>query len=112
MTNVKFKEVSKTPGLYAGGNLLADWDILVTVGRIRVEGTTLKKFYTDDPGDVIIPEGIEIIADGCFRDCSNLYSIALPSTLKEVGANAFKGCVDLEGIVLPNISMLSSITFK
>ena len=49
---------------------------------------------------VIIPEGVTAIEEGAFSWCENLWSVTLPSTLKEIGYSAFGGC-SLTGITLP-----------
>lgn len=99
-------------GLYAGENLVSSWDLLRSTGRVIVKGNVLTQCYLDDPGDLVIPEGIEEIGDGCFKGCSNLYSITLPSSIKEVGFGAFHDCIDMECISVVDISKISSIKFR
>ena len=48
-----------------------------------------------------LPEGIEIIDEGTFRNLKNLKKIKLPSTLKEIRTSAFEGCTSLEEIIIP-----------
>jgi len=50
--------------------------------------------------ELIIPEGVEEIADGAFAGTA-LSRVSLPSTLKKIGKDAFSGCVGLTGIKLP-----------
>jgi hypothetical protein len=38
---------------------------------------------------VIIPEGIEIIAQGAFESCKDLTYVSIPATVKEIGKYAF-----------------------
>ena len=40
-------------------------------------------------GNCIIPEGITKIGKNCFRNCSSLTNVILPSTLKEISDGAF-----------------------
>ena len=54
-------------------------------------------------------DGVETIAANAFKDCSNLQTVLLPSTLKELGSKAFNGCkslkrVSCKGKTLPEIS--------
>ena len=48
-----------------------------------------------------IPEGVTIIPERCFRQCSSLESITLPSTIKQIGESAFSGCSALTSIDIP-----------
>lgn len=58
--------------------------------------------YTPVDGitDAIIPEGVETIADGVFNG-SDITSVSLPSTLKDIGQEAFANCESLHSIVIP-----------
>lgn len=62
--------------------------------------------YYDDaevhPETYEIPEGVEIIASGCFYKTWGIRKITLPSTLKEIGDMAFFKCQSLELIELPD----------
>ena len=48
-----------------------------------------------------IPEGVTIIPDFCFYQCSCLESITLPSTIKQIDKYAFKDCSALTSIDIP-----------
>lgn len=50
---------------------------------------------------VDIGEGITIIGNQCFRDCSRLEKVKLPESLTRIGANAFIRCSSLKEITLP-----------
>ena len=67
--------------------------------------------YSYYEGDIVIPEtvshkGLEYrvtrISDYAFAFCSELKSVVLPASLKDIGDYAFEFCVSLEDIVLPN----------
>ncbi len=45
---------------------------------------------------VIIPEGVENIADGAFSGCEYLSTVVFPTTLKRIGNWAFADCKDIE----------------
>ena len=49
-----------------------------------------------------IAEGVTNIGSNAFRNCSQLDSIILPSTLEWIGDNAFRNCNNLKSIVLPS----------
>ena len=79
------------------GVIIADGCVL-TVNPVHTPDWTLLPM----DGDVILPEGTRLIADGAFQGCTNLTSITIPDSVVVVGAYAFSGCESLEGIVIPN----------
>lgn len=52
--------------------------------------------------EVSLPESVEVIADGAFWHCTNLQSIHMPTTAKEVGFSAFAYCASLEELRIPD----------
>ena len=55
---------------------------------------------TNLPADLVIPEGVEIISDGAFKNCTGLRTVQLPATLKGIGHWVFDGCYGIESISL------------
>ncbi len=48
--------------------------------------------------ELILPDGVEEIGKGAFRNCRNLYgSLRLPEKLKLLGEGAFEGCENFSG---------------
>ena len=63
--------------------------------------------------EIIVPEGVEEIAEGAFRGMRSLIRITLPSTLKTIGAGAFEECSGLKEISLPeSVAIIPSNAFK
>ena len=67
--------------------------------------------YSYYEGDIVIPEtvshnGLEYevtrISDYAFAYCSELKSVVLPASLKDIGDYAFEFCVSLEDIIIPD----------
>ena len=52
-------------------------------------------------GVVVVPEGVESIADNAFSDCHAISEIYLPSTLKSIGAKAFYACTSIDDLMVP-----------
>ena len=65
-----------------------------------IENGTLIK-YTGTGGDVIIPDGVEIISSDAFKNCHFLQTVTLPEGLTTIGSKAFSGCKNLQSITLP-----------
>lgn len=57
--------------------------------------------YKGTAADVVIPEGVDIIARDAFKGCETMYSITLPETLIEIAAYSFYGCKNLQEVVIP-----------
>ncbi len=63
-------------------------------------------------GDIIIPEkvkgndGVECVVtslgDECFKDCSGLTSITIPSSVTSLGDDCFTSCIGLTSITIPS----------
>ncbi len=62
------------------------------------DGRTILKCDNNFTGDLILPEGIERIADYAFEWCDGLESITFPKSLVSIGENAFAGCEYLKEI--------------
>lgn len=62
---------------------------------------------------IVVPEGVEIIGDDVFWQCSSLHQVSLPQTsLKFLGREAFRDCASLQEISLPEgIDEIRSWTF-
>lgn len=56
--------------------------------------------YTNDDlvYELVVPEGVEEIADSAFAGLATLNRITLPATLTKIGAHAFEGCIGLKEI--------------
>lgn len=79
---------------YNGTMDIAFPSTLVKIGDYAFNGVKGLK------GNVVIPEGVEEIGEGAFRNCVNVENVTLPSTLKKIGKQAFSGCTNLKSINL------------
>ena len=66
---------------------------------------------TQYSGDIIIPASVKFqnkelsvvsISKNCFKDCANLFSVDIPSSVKSIGEYCFDGCVNLKSVQLPS----------
>ena len=61
---------------------------------------------------IILPSTLEWIGDNAFRNCNNLKSILLPSRLKETGYSVFRNCTSLTSVKMSNsITYIENSTF-
>ena len=61
---------------------------------------------------LIIEEGITYISSMAFRDCTNLSSITIPSTLAELGDGAFFECSAISSIYISDINAWCSLSMR
>ena len=52
-------------------------------------------------GEIIVPEGVECIAEKAFFGCEALTSIHIPNSVISIGDSAFYGCNKLKEIIIP-----------
>ena len=74
--------------------------------------TLLPKMEEKYSGDIIIPEkvkgndGVEYVVtsfdEDCFKDCRDLTSITIPSSVTSLGKSCFLGCYNLTSITIPS----------
>lgn len=55
-----------------------------------------------DLEDYSILNGVQVICDSAFYDCSSLQSIHIPNSVKSIGNNVFEACSSLRSIHIPN----------
>jgi hypothetical protein len=74
--------------------------------------------YTGGGGRVIIPgainnEPVTAIGDAVFAYCSNLTSVAIPSSVTVIGNAAFYACSNLTGITIPpSVTSIGAVAFN
>ncbi|MBE6128266.1 MAG: leucine-rich repeat domain-containing protein [Erysipelotrichaceae bacterium] len=73
---------------------------------------TLKKYEGNDT-HVIIPEGIEAIADYAFYGAAMMEQVTFPESLREIGSDVFYGCEKLKEAWIPDgVSWMGSAVFS
>lgn len=67
------------------------------------DNTTLGIGFAGTPiTEVTISDEITEIADGAFKDCSELTSVVIPDKVETIGASTFENCTSLESVTLGN----------
>lgn len=67
-----------------------------------IENGVLTK-YVGPGGDVVVPNGVTVIASNAFKGCANLTGIVISESVTEIGDFAFCACKDLLNVTFPNI---------
>ena len=68
--------------------------------EVNKDGVLLQYKGTDS--EVVIPSGIQRIADIAFEDNLDVVSVIIPEGVKSIGVGAFNRCRNIERIKLPN----------
>lgn len=64
--------------------------------------TELRQCPNMKSSEYTIPDGVEIIGDKAFRNCSGLTSATIPNSVRTIGEWAFFDCNKLTSITIPN----------
>ena len=70
--------------------------------KISEDGKTVLGVYDKEISSVVIPDGIEVIGERAFEDCTLLKEVVIPETVKHIERVAFRGCKCLHSINLPS----------
>ena len=70
--------------------------------KYSVDGKRLLKASQYLKGKYVIGEGVRVICDSAFKDCSSLENIIIPDSVTSIGDSAFPVCNSLKSITLPN----------
>lgn len=63
-------------------------------------GKTITGISSEIYGNIVIPDGVEKIAENAFEDNTNITGVICPDSLREIGDRAFIGCRNLYDITL------------
>lgn len=88
------------------------WDMTWIINNIQNYMNDTTDIFEDDITELLpgvktiehyqVKEGVRLICDEAFSDCSTLKEIELPHSLSFIGDRAFAGCVNLDKVYLPD----------
>ena len=81
--------VSSTAYSAAGKRIFGDFEL-------SADGTVLKKCLNKNIVNAVIPDGVKILENEAFLDCSKLQKLTIPNSVTKIGRKAFSGCHSLE----------------
>jgi len=96
------------------GEYLATTDCLRFVLLANGEYSVSFKTGADCPATIVIPETYEnkpvtVIAEGAFRDITDISTIVIPKTITTIETRAFRNCSSLSKVIFRENSSLSTI---
>ena len=99
LQNVTFSNNLSYIGQYAFSFTLENAEINLPDNLINIANNAFNSTFAKK---VQLPDHLEIIPTGMFKDSINLESVILPDGVREIGKDAFKECTKLNTINLPN----------
>lgn len=94
---------------YIGSN--QDIKIPSTIDGQDVVAIANSTFENSDIKSVIIPDTVKEIHNGAFRGCSNLESVTLGNSIESMEEDCFDSCIKLKSITLPSTLKIFDETF-
>lgn len=70
--------------------------------EFKITNGILEKYRECGKKDIVIPDGITVIADEAFMGCTHIRSVTVPNGVKEIGKMSFDECLALEKVLLPD----------
>ena len=70
--------------------------------KYSIDGKRLLKASQYLKGKYVIRDGVRVICDRAFKDCSSLESIIIPNSVASIGGNAFESCGLLVSVKIPD----------
>ena len=108
LETLKFNEVASIGmGAFAGCKLLPNFDMVSQKGNsfqviegllLSKDGETLCACPPGRTGEVVVPEGVRLIAKGAFQG-GEVETVVLPQTLEIIDAEAFASCRKLKSVL-------------
>lgn len=86
--------------------------ILIRAGKEDEQNYSYKPFYPVS-NDLVIPDGVTMLAECAFHGCSNITSVKLPESLTTMCDSAFYYCNSLSEINIPSkVDSIGEDTFR
>ena len=89
------------------------WNVEFTIKNGLVTENNTLVYATSNIQELIVPSGIEKIANYAFRDCKFLKRVKISEGVKKIGTGAFKGCSFLQEVSIPDsIEQIEGFVFE
>ena len=95
--------VPKTDGKYSGDIIIPE-KVKGNDGVEYIVASLVASCFKDCSGltSITIPSSVTSLGDYCFSNCSGLTSITIPSSVTSLGASCFEWCSGLTSITIPS----------
>ena len=78
--------------------------------RKNLSLSQVKRRALNQVREIVVPDGVEAIAEAAFAYCERLERVELPDSVAELGQSVFEGCLNLKEVRLP--AGLTEIPFE
>ena len=113
-----FENIKKKNDFVMLGNVLLCSSQKAAGDVVVPEGVTIiasHAFWDTEITSVIVSEGVEIINDKAFGYCEKLTELSLPSTLRKIGTSVFQRCDNVSKLVVadnPYLELKDGVLYK
>ncbi|WP_300744464.1 leucine-rich repeat protein [uncultured Rikenella sp.] len=89
-----------------------------SLSKVDIHGTNcrtlpLNAFMGMGLTSLTLPDQLEAIGDGAFKDMTKLSSVVIPQTVRTIGSSSFEGCTRISDLIIPNsISYIGPYAFR
>ncbi len=116
LTDMLGEQPDETPFVILNGTIVAVREEDMGEGVVVPEGVTAisaKAFSRTQLASITLPESLEEIGEGAFRECLDLEQVTCLGSLKTIGKQAFSSCPKLTRLEVPEgITRLEEATFQ
>lgn len=100
-------------GAFLGTPYLTDWQMTDDSDNYLIVGDNILLSYKGEGGNITIPEGVKMIAPGCFLGNTSITGVSIPGSVVTIGEDAFCGCTSLNTLSLSSgIEKIEDRAFK
>ena len=84
---------------------------MLSIGDYAFQGCTSLINVLIPTNDPTLYDNITTIGEGAFKDCSNISTVDLGSSIESIGIGAFSGCTYIRNVKIDNLKAWCNITF-
>ena len=84
---------------------------MLSIGDYAFQGCTSLINVIIPTNDPTLYDNITTIGEGAFKDCSNISTVDLGSSIESIGIGAFSGCTYIRNVKIDNLKAWCNITF-
>ncbi|MBD5399045.1 MAG: leucine-rich repeat protein [Treponema sp.] len=85
------------PGIRCSDGVIG---VLGVPSYLKVSGTTVTRYTSKIPANLVIPDGVTGIGSSALSSCTNLERVTIPGSVTYIGEDAFRMCYSLTSVTM------------